>query len=104
MNSKELADLMIKAIQEEKAKGYTAIDCDKLTAYLNKIKNSLKTELSQAEMEHYKAQLQIWAGNKKELEAAVIAYGQGAIKSLLLINAGAVVVLLTFITHLAQFN
>ena len=60
-------------------------------------------------MEKYKAELQKWVEEHKhghdeliELFRSVVVFGQGAIKSLFLLNAGAVVILLTFVTHLQR--
>jgi hypothetical protein len=107
VNSKKLTERIIKDIEEAKSQGATTINCDKLIGYLNETK--YEPELSSAEMERYKAELQKWIEDhkhahdeRKEMFKSVISYGQGAIKSLFLLNAGAVVVMLTFVTQLAK--
>ena len=51
-------------------------------------------------------QLQAQRQHEMDLEVArgVITFGQGAIKSLFFLNAGAVVALLALVGHVAQFN
>ena len=97
MNSKELVETVIKDIANLKATGVTSIDCDKLIIYLNNIEHA-KGDLSVADLEFYKATNDV----NMELFKVTGVYGQSAIKSLFLLNAGAVAIMLTFVTHLTE--
>lgn len=103
-----IADLRT-AVLEAKAKGNEQISVDALVQYLDSIPKA--SAPSQAEMEHYKAQLSVWieaqkSGHNIDLEMfkSVIAAGQGAIKTIFAMNSGAAVALLAFTGHLAQFR
>lgn len=109
MDGKQFARQMKELINDVKNKGITSINCDNLIAYLNDVESTPNAELSAPNLEKYKAELQKWVDDNKrshdeliELFRSVVVFGQGAIKSLFLLNAGAVVVLLTFITHLER--
>jgi hypothetical protein len=109
MNGKELAGQMKEMIKELKSEGAISINCEDLIGYLDEVEHLPNAELSTADIERYKAELQNWVESgkqahdeRKEMFKSIIAYGQGAIKSLFLLNAGAVVVMLTFVTHLAK--
>jgi hypothetical protein len=108
MNGKHFAAQFKKLVEDAKSHGAQSINCDSLITYIDKIENSPNAELSASDIEKYKAELQQWVETHRqaheeriEMFRSVVAFGQGAIKSLFLLNAGAVVVLLTFVTHLA---
>lgn len=92
-----------------KENGNTSIDCDILISYLEKVINSSSKNLTQADIEHYKAQLQLWVEAEKrnhsadlEMFRSVIQSGQNALKSSFLLNGGASVALLAFIGKLTE--
>lgn len=111
MSVKEFVAQFRVLIENIKSKGTSVIYCDDLIAYLNEIQNSPEVEPSLAEIERFKADLQNWVEANKhqheqqlEMFRSVISSGQGAIKSSFLLNGGAAVALLAFISHLAQFS
>lgn len=111
MSVKQFAAQFKTLIEDLKSKGTAAIYCDNLIAYLNEVQNSPDPEPSPVEIERFKADLQNWVEANKhqqdqqlEMFRSVISSGQGAIKSSFLLNGGAAVALLAFISHLAQFN
>ena len=111
MSVKQFAAQFKAIIEDLKSKGTAAIYCDNLIAYLNEVQNSSELEPSPVEIERFKADLQNWVEANKhqheqqlEMFRSVITAGQGAIKSSFLLNGGAAVALLAFISHLAQYN
>jgi hypothetical protein len=111
MSAKQFAGQMKATIEEIKAKGTAAIQCDNLIAYLDEVQKSPEPNPSPVEIEQYKANLQNWIESNRQVHAgqlemfrSVIAAGQGAIKSSFLLNGGAAVAMLAFISHLAQFS
>ena len=111
MSTKQFATQMKAMIEDIKAKGTAAIYCDNLIAYLSEVQNSPEIEPTPIEIERYKADLQNWIElnkhsneGKLEMFRSVISSGQNAIKSSFLLNGGASVALLAFISHLAQFQ
>lgn len=108
MNAEELARELKELTEQEKAKGISAIPCDSLIAYLNDVLKDPLVSVSSVEMEKYKAQWQLEIEMHKSEEASnlemfksVITSGQYALRAGFLLNGGAVVVLLGFISHLA---
>lgn len=111
MTTKQFAAQMKSMIEDIKSKGTAAIYCDNLIAYLSEVQNSPEIEPTPLEIEQYKADLQNWIESNKlvhesnlEMFRSVISSGQNAIKSSFLLNGGASVALLAFISHLAQFE
>lgn len=102
MNVKQFASQMRTAIVDIRSKGAKNIPCDSLIAYLNQVVDSADAEHSQADLERYKAKLQNLNESQAEMFRSVIAAGQAAIRSSLLLNGGAAVALLAFMGHLAQ--
>ena len=107
MNARELASVVKKTIEETKANGTVAIDCDNLIDYLDGVLTSLETLASPLDIENHKAQLQTWIEESKhqnegrlEMFRSVIAAGQGAIRSAFLLNGSASVAFLAFLAHL----
>ena len=102
---------MRSIIEEMKLKGVVAIKCDNLIAYLKAIEDSPKTELSQFDIEKYKADLSNWGAaynyaldSNLELFRSVITAGQNSIKTSFLLNGGAAIALLAFIGHLTEIK
>jgi hypothetical protein len=109
MSAKEFAGQLKQTIEGLKNNGTAAIYCDNLIAYLEEVINSPSPVVTQAELEHYKAQLQVWVEAEKrnhasdlEMFRSVIQAGQNAVKSSFLLNGGASVALLAFIGKLTE--
>jgi len=109
MSAKEFASQLKATIQDIKGKGTAAIYCDNLIAYLDEVANSPSVVVSPAELEQYKAQLQLEVERNKnehasglEMFRSVITAGQNAIRSSFLLNGGAAVALLAFISKLTE--
>lgn len=102
---------MRSIIEEMKLKGAVAIKCDNLIAYLKAIEELPKTELSQFDIEKYKAELSNWGAaynyaldSNLESFRSVITAGQNSIKTSFLLNGGAAIALLAFIGHLTEIK
>lgn len=111
MSAQEFAVQLKDTIQGIKDNGTAAIYCDNLIAYLDEISKSPSTSLSEAELERYKADLQLHIEQNKshhasqlEMFRSIILAGQNAMRSSFLLNGGASVALLAFIGHLAKFS
>ena len=109
MSTKEFALELKKTIEDIKANGTAAIYCDNLIAYLDDVATSPSVAITPTELEQYKAQLQLEVERHKgtnasnlEMFKAVISAGQNAIRSSFLLNGGAALALLAFISHLAE--
>lgn len=109
MSEKEFASQLKKTIEEIKANGTAAIYCDNLIAYLDEIINSPAQVISEADLEKYRAELQVWVEQNKgihnsrlEMFRSVITAGQNAIRSSFLLNGGAAVAILAFIGKLTE--
>jgi hypothetical protein len=102
----ELIDL-IRSIKDEQ--GIHEIRCDSLIAYLEEVINSPEEEITLAQMEKYKAELQVWVKQNEAVQAqniemfrSVVLAGQNALKSAFLMNGGATVALLAFLGKLSE--
>jgi hypothetical protein len=111
MSVKNFAEQMKATILYIKSQGTAAIFCDNIVAYLDGVINSPQPAPTVADIERYKAEMQSRIEFNKHthesnLESfkAVISAGQSAIKASLLLNGGAAVALLTFISHLATIK
>lgn len=109
MSAKEFAGQLKQTIEDIKSNGTATIYCDKLIAYLEEVINSPSPVVTPAELEQYKAQLQVWVEAEKrnhasdlEMFRSVIQSGQNAVKSSFLLNGGASVALLAFIGKLTE--
>jgi hypothetical protein len=97
----------ISSIKEEE--GITEIKCDNLIAYLNEVINSPEEDVNPAQMEKYKAELQLWIKQNEashtcdlEMFRSVIMAGQNALKTAFLMNGSAAVALLAFLGKLSE--
>jgi len=97
-----------QTIEQIRASGTAAIYCDNLIAYLTEVSEKPSADPSPAELEHMKFQFQQTVEQTKatysismENFRAVIAAGQSAIRTMLVLNGGAAVAMLAFIGHLA---
>ena len=109
MDARKFAARFSADIKAVRASGQATIECEKLLAYIDDKMSSLETEPSVAQIEQERAALQSSIEEQRlrheenlETFRAAISFGQGAIKSLFLANAGAVVVMLAFISHLTE--
>ncbi len=109
MSAQEFALQLKSIIEGIKANGTAAIYCDNLIAYLGEVAASPSRALTPAELEQYKAQLQLDIERHKNLNLSnlemfksIIAAGQNAMRSSFLLNGGAAVTLLAFISHLTE--
>lgn len=108
MSAKELATQLKQAIEALKIKGTSSITCDSLISYLEGVIDT-PSKIDGAELEAYKAELQLKIETEKrnhvadiEMFRSVIETGQSAVKSALLLNGGAAVALLAFIGKLTD--
>lgn len=111
MSAKSFAAQMRVIIEDIQSNGRKTIDCDILINYLREVESSPDLELTPANLEKYKADLQNWIESNKyqhesdiEMFRSVISAGQNAIKSSFLLNGGAAIATLAFIGHLVEFN
>lgn len=111
MSAQSFAKQLKEIIQEAQNNGTAAIYCDALISYLEEVEKSQDTELTSVELEKYKAELNNWISQNDfqhqsslEMFRSVITAGQSAIKSSFLLNGGAAVALLAFISHIATTN
>jgi hypothetical protein len=102
----ELKDL-VRSIRDEQ--GISEIKSDNLISYLEEIINSPEEEIPPAQMEKYKAELQVWVKRNEAVQAqniemfrSVILAGQNALKTAFLMNGGATVALLAFLGKLSD--
>lgn len=102
----ELRDL-IRSIKDEQR--VSEIKCDNLIAYLEEVIKSPEAEITPAQMEKYKAELQVWVKQNEAVQAGnlemfrtVILSGQNALKTAFLMNGGATVALLAFLGKLSD--
>lgn len=109
MSTKDFALQLKATIEGIKANGTAAIYCDNLIAYLNDVATSPSVAVTPAELEQYKAHLQLEVERHKDVNASnlemfksVITAGQSAMRSAFLLNGGAAIALLAFITHLTE--
>lgn len=109
MNAREFAGLLKDLIQEARDHQVTAIPVDDLINYLSSVEQSENEEPSAAEMERYKALLQMHTEAYKHQAAiglesfrAAINFGLNANRNMILVNGGAAAALLAFIGHLAS--
>ncbi len=109
MSTRQFVGQMKSQIEDIKMKGTTAIDCDNLIAYLSEAEKLKDVDPTAIEIEMLKANLQYGIEFNKhtyqerlEMFKSVIVAGQGAINSSLLLNGGAAVAVLAFISRVAE--
>jgi len=111
IGTREFAAQLRAEIEELKGQGVAAVFVDNLINYLTSVEQSPEQNPGPAELERYKAELNHDVETMKHRNAAnlenfkaVIAAGQNAIRSMILINGGASVAMLAFIGHLARIG
>jgi hypothetical protein len=107
MTTPEFAAQLSETIRGIKENGTAAIYCDNLIAYLDEVAQKPAEEPTNAELAQYQAELQLRIEQGKgqhsaavEMFKSVITAGQNAIRSAFLLNGGAAIALLAFISNL----
>lgn len=105
--AQELRGLVLTLKSEQ---NINEIKIDNLVAYLEEVVNG-PDDITQADLEKYKAELQLWVEQNKltqsaKLEAfkAIILQGQNALKTALIMNGGSIIALLAFLGKLTDTN
>jgi hypothetical protein len=114
MDAKDFAQDLRRSVEELRTRGVDAIGSENLIAYLDTFirdagaANQVPAEVN---LELYKAQLQKWVEDHKNIHAhsvemfrSVIQAGQSALKTSFLMNGGAAAAILAFVGHLATTN
>ena len=111
MDAKEFAQELRDIVDDLKTKGVESIKSENLIKYLDEAVRDLNTSAarpSEATIERYKAELQKWVEEHKNVHAqgvemfrSVIQAGQNALRTGFLMNGGASVALLAFVGHLS---
>lgn len=111
MSAKEFAAQLRQIIVDLKANGTAAIYNDNLIAYLDNVIDSPMPVVSDSELEQYKADLQLQVQQyraehegKLEMFRSVILAGQNALRASFLLNGGASVAMLAFISRLTEIH
>ena len=110
MSVKQFAENMKSSVEKAKSDGITSIPCENIIAYLNEVLKSTdsppaNTGLPQeAYIQKWIEEVKHWHQSNLEMFRSVITAGQGAIKSIFLLNGGATVALLAFISHLIKVD
>ena len=109
MSAKEFAAQLRETIAGMKKEGTAAIYVDVLIEYLDKVIASPTTPISSAELEQFRADLQLHVARYQaqidsdlEMFRSVITAGQSAMRASFLLNGGAAVALLAFIGKLTD--
>jgi hypothetical protein len=112
MDAKEFARQLRDIVADLKTKGVESIRSDNLIKYLDEAVRDLESTAarpSEATIERYKAELQKWVEEHRNIHAqgiemfrSVIQAGQNALRTAFLMNGGASVALLAFVGHLSN--
>lgn len=111
MDAKDFAQELRNIVDDLKTKGVESIRSENLIKYLDEALRDLSTSErpSEATIERYKAELQKWVEEHKNIQAqgvemfrSVIQAGQNALRTAFLMNGGASVALLAFVGHLSS--
>jgi len=109
MNVKQFATELKETIEKLKADGVEAINSTNLITYLDEVIRSPNPETDQANLERYRAELQLWVEENKKIHSwdlegfkSVISAGQNALKTAFLMNGGATVAMLAFVGKLSE--
>jgi hypothetical protein len=112
MNAKDSCQGLIETLQNLKKDGVEQVNTEGIITYLHETLHLLEAqpnELSGAQLEKYKTELQVWAEGQKNVHAlnielfkSTINAGQNAIRSSFLMNGAATISLLTFIGKLTD--
>lgn len=109
MSVKQFAIELRQTIEKLNADGVDAIKSSNLIAYLDEVVKSPNPETDPANLERYRAELQLWVEENKKLHSwdlegfkSVISAGQNALKTAFLMNGGATVAMLAFVGKLSE--
>jgi hypothetical protein len=113
MDAKDFANEMRTLVDDLKTKGIDSIKSENLIKYLDERLRDFSAptpvQSSEATHERYKADLQRWVEEHKNIHAygletfrSVIQAGQNALRTAFIMNGGAAVALLAFIGHLSS--
>lgn len=83
----------VRTLVDEKG---ASIDPLRLSSELDRIINQSETSKDHL-LRKYQHRMELWKETRLEMTRAVIGFGQGAIRSLVLINGGAAIAVMTFI-------
>ena len=110
MSVKQLAENMKSSVEKAKLEGITSIPCDNIIAYLNEVLISTDSPptdtkfTEEAHIQKWIEDVKHWHQSDLEMFRSVITAGQAAIKSMFLLNGGATVALLAFISRLITLS
>lgn len=111
MDAKDFAQELREIVADLKTKGVDSIRSESLIKYLDEAVRDLSTSARPSEITiaHYKAELQKWVEEHKNIHAqgiemfrSVIQAGQNALRTAFLMNGGASVALLAYVGHLSS--
>jgi hypothetical protein len=113
VSAKDSCQGLIETLQNLKRDGVEQINTEGIITYLHETLHLLEVqptnELSGAQLEKYKTELQVWAEGQKNIHTqniesfkSTIDAGQNAIRSSFLMNGAATISLLTFIGKLTD--
>jgi hypothetical protein len=111
MDAKDFAQELREIVTDLKTKGVESIGSQNLIKYLDEALRDLSTSArpSETTIERYKAELQKWVEEHKNIHAqgvemfrSVIQAGNNALRTAFLMNGGASVALLAFVGHLSS--
>jgi hypothetical protein len=111
MDAKDFAQELRDIVDDLKTKGVESLSSENLIKYLDEALRDLDSSAARptdATIERYKAELQKWVEEHKNVHAqgielfrSVIQAGQNALRTGFLMNGGASVALLAFVGHMA---
>lgn len=114
MNAQDFAIEIRSTLVKLKAEGVSTLEVDNVIAYLDEALQSFEampSNPSAVDVELYKANLQKWVEEYKNIHAhgvemfrSVIASGQGALRTAFLMNGGGAIAMLSFVGSLATSN
>jgi hypothetical protein len=111
MDAKDFARDLRAAVTDLRAKGVESIQSENLIKYLDDTLPNLDTPSAEMSLERYKAELQKWIEEHRNVHAqsvevfrSVIQAGQNALRTAFVMNGGASVALLAFAAHLVSIH
>lgn len=113
MDAKAIIKLTRDAVENAEARGITGISPESLKGLLANLESAVASssgadpQVAAASLEQYRTQLTLFVDQHRHVQAwqlenfkSIVALGQAALKSIILINGGAAVALLAFLGHL----
>jgi hypothetical protein len=109
MSVKQFATELKQTIKKLQSDGVDSVKSVNLITYLDEVIKSPNPEVDQANLESYRAELQLWVEENKKVHSwdlegfkSVISAGQNALKTAFLMNGGATVAMLAFVGKLSD--